>query len=167
MSLLLPDTGLLFWMLLSFGIVFFILAKFGFPVITKMVDERNDYIEKSLQHAKEADEKLAAVKTESEAILAEARNAQQRMLEEVADLRKKLIEEAKQKAGIEADKVMETMRASIRREKEDAVHEIRSQVVSLSVEIAEKIIRKNLEPDAEQKELIDRLLNEVNTTGKN
>ena len=161
MSLLLPDTGLLFWMLLSFGIVFFVLAKFGFPAITNMVDKRNEYIEKSLENAKEANEKLASVKVESEAILAEARYARQTMLEEISDLRKNLVEEAKQAAQKEADKVMDATRAAMEREKEDAVRELKNQVVSLSVDIAEKIMRKNLETTSEQENMINRLLDEA------
>ena len=161
MSLLLPDTGLLFWMLLSFGIVFFVLAKFGFPAITNMVDKRNAYIEKSLENAKEANEKLAAVKTEGEAILAEARNARQSMLEEISELRKDLINEAKQTAQKEADKVMETTRVALQREKDDAMRDLKNQVAVLSVDIAEKIMRKNLETTPEQKDMVNRLLNEV------
>ena len=167
MSLLLPDTGLLFWMLLSFGIVFFVLAKFGFPVITDMVDKRNEYIEKSLENAREANEKLAVVKIESEAILSEARIARQSMLEEISDLRKNLIDEAKQTAQKEADKIMETTRAAIQREKHDAMREIKNQVVSLSVDIAEKIVRKNLETTPEQTDMVNRLLDEVYLTGRN
>ena len=72
MSLLVPDSGLLFWMLLSFGIVFFVLAKFGFPVITKMVEERKKYIDQSLIVAKEANIQLANIKAEGESILTKA-----------------------------------------------------------------------------------------------
>ena len=70
MSLLVPDSGLLFWMLLSFGIVFFVLAKYGFPVIIKMVNERKEYIDRSLVVAKEANEQLANLKAEGETIMA-------------------------------------------------------------------------------------------------
>ena len=161
MSLLLPDTGLLFWMLLSFGIVFFVLAKFGFPAITNMVDKRNAYIEKSLENAKEANEKLAAVKAEGEVILAEARAARQLMLEEISDLRKKMEEEAKQAAQREADKVMEATRFAIQKEKDDAMRDLKNRVASLSVDIAEKIVRKNLETTPEQKDMINRLLDDV------
>lgn len=72
MSLLVPDSGLLFWMLLSFGIVFFVLAKYGFPVIVKMVNERKEYIDRSLVVAKEANEQLANLKAEGETIMAKA-----------------------------------------------------------------------------------------------
>ena len=79
MSLLVPDSGLLFWMLLSFGIVFFVLAKYGFPVIVKMVNERKEYIDRSLVVAKEANEQLANLKAEGETIMAKAHEEQARM----------------------------------------------------------------------------------------
>lgn len=80
MSLLVPDSGLLFWMLLSFGIVFFVLAKYGFPVIIKMVNERKEYIDRSLVVAKEANEQLANLKAEGETIMAKAHEEQARIL---------------------------------------------------------------------------------------
>ena len=84
MSLLVPDSGLLFWMLLSFGIVFFVLAKYGFPVIVKMVNERKEYIDRSLVVAKEANEQLANLKAEGETIMAKAHEEQARILNEAA-----------------------------------------------------------------------------------
>ena len=80
MSLLTPDSGLLFWMVIVFGIVFVILAKYGFPVITRMVDERKQYIDKSLLAAREANEQLANIKADSEMILAKESSAQMQSL---------------------------------------------------------------------------------------
>ena len=82
MSLLLPESGLLFWMLLSFGIVFAVLAKYGFPIIIKMVEDRKVYIDQSLQVAKEANEQLARLKSEGEAIVLSANKEQGRILKE-------------------------------------------------------------------------------------
>ena len=82
MSLLLPDSGLLFWMLLSFVVVLFVLGKFAFPFMTKMIDERKKYIDQSLEHAREANEKLARVKEESEAILAQAREEHSKIMKD-------------------------------------------------------------------------------------
>ena len=94
MSLLVPDSGLLFWMLLSFGIVFFVLAKYGFPVIVKMVNERKEYIDRSLVVAKEANEQLANLKAEGETIMAKAHEEQARILNEAAATRDRIIKEA-------------------------------------------------------------------------
>ena len=161
MNLLTPDAGLLFWMLLSFGIVFFILAKFGFPVITKMVEERKTFIEKSLDAAKEANAQLAEIKIQSEAILAEARKEQVRILAEAASTRDRIVSESREQARAEGLKELEEIRRQIQTEKEDAIRDIRRQVATLSVDIAEKVLRRELEDQSSQMKLIDCLLDET------
>ena len=96
-SLLTPDPGLLFWMLLAFVIVFIILAKFGFPVITKMVEDRKNYIDESLKKAREANEKLANIQSESELIMRQAREKQAEILKEAMATRDNIIKEARDK----------------------------------------------------------------------
>ena len=167
MSLLVPDSGLLFWMLLSFGIVFFVLAKFGFPVITKMVDERKQYIDHSLVIAKEANEQLANIKAEGESILTKANEEQMRILKEAAEARERIVRDAKEQARIEGDKMLAEARRLIQAEKEDAIRDIRRQVAILSVDIAEKVLRKNLDTDKEQMQMIDRMLDELTNVSKN
>ena len=167
MSLLVPDSGLLFWMLLSFGIVFFVLAKFGFPVITKMVDERKQYIDHSLVIAKEANEQLANIKAEGESILTKANEEQMRILKEAAEARERIVRDAKEQARIEGDKMLADARRQIQAEKEDAIRDIRRQVAILSVDIAEKVLRKNLDTDKEQMQMIDRMLDELTNVSKN
>lgn len=161
MSLLVPDSGLLFWMLLSFGIVFFILAKFGFPVIVKMVEDRKAYIDHSLEVAKEANEQLAHIKSESETILAKAHEEQARILNGALATRDTIIKEAKDKARSEGQKELEEVKKQIQLEKEEAIRSIRREVATLSVDIAEKVLRKNLGSDRQQMEMIDRLLDEI------
>jgi len=161
MALLTPDLGLLFWMLLSFGIVFFILAKYGFPAIVKMVDKRAAYIEDSLKAAHEANDRLAGIKEESELILAAAKEEQLRVLKDGADVRAQMIQEAKQQAAVEADKIIQEARIAIRKEKEDAIRDVRAQVAELSIGIAEKILRRNLENKEAQLELVDKLIDEA------
>lgn len=161
MSLLVPDSGLLFWMLLSFGIVFLILAKYGFPVIVKMVEERKEYIDRSLEVAKEANRQLAEIKAESETIMAKAQEEQTRILNEAVATRDRIIKEAKDQAQAEGVKQLEDVKKQIQAEKDDAIRDIRRQVAVLSVDIAEKVLRKNLDKDSEQMEMIDRLLDEV------
>lgn len=161
MSLLVPDSGLLFWMLLSFGIVFFILAKWGFPVIVKMVEERKEYIDHSLEVAKEANRQLAAIKTESETILAKAREEQTKILNEAVATRDRIIKEAKEQAQTEGQKQLSEVKKQIEAEKNEAIRDIRRQLASLSVDIAEKVLRKNLDGKREQMDMIDRLLDEI------
>lgn len=167
MSLLVPDSGLLFWMVLSFGIVFFVLAKFGFPIITKMVEERNRYIDHSLVIAKEAHEQLANIKAEGESILAKANEEQVRILKEAGIARERIMHEAREQASMEGDKLLAKVRRQILVEKEDAIRDIRRQVAILSVDIAEKVLRKNLDTDLEQMQMIDRMLDELTHVSKN
>jgi F-type H+-transporting ATPase subunit b len=161
MSLLTPDPGLLFWMLLSFGIVFFVLAKFGFPIIVKMVDERKAYIDQSLESAKQANEQLKGIKQEGERILNEAREEQVRILKETNEIRTKIISDAKDQAHAEAGKIMEETKVNIQKEREIAMREIHRQIAVLSIDIAEKILRKNLDNKSAQLELVNKLIEEV------
>ncbi len=167
MSLLEPDSGLLFWMILSFGIVFVILAKYGFPVIVKMVEGRQAYINQSLEVAKEANAQLAKLKTESDLIVANANKEQGRILREAMHERDKIILEARNQAQVAAKKELDNVREQIQLEKDEAIRDIRRQVAVLSVDIAEKVIRKNLNEPKEQMEMIDRMLDEVLAASKN
>ena len=161
MSLLLPDAGLLFWMLLSFGVVFFILAKWGFPVIVKMVNERKGFIDHSLEVAEEANRQLANIKAEGEAVLSEAREQQMKILDEATQTRDKIIAEAKEEARKEAQKELDEAKKQIRIEKEAAIAEVRSQIAVMSVDIAEKVIRAQIKDPKDQMALIERMLDEI------
>lgn len=163
MGLFTPETGLLFWMLIVFLTVVGILGKFAWPFITKAIAEREKYITNSVQAADQAYQKLESIKEERTVILAEAREEQNAILKEVQLLREKLIDDAKNQARSEADKLIADARQSIQNEKELALKEVRNQVALLSVSIAGKLLRKNLEGDAEQMELVNKMLDEANT----
>ena len=166
MGLLTPDPGLLFWMLVVFGIVFAILAKFGFPIIIKMVDDRKAYIENSLKAAREANVQLKNVQAEGEKILMKAHEEQARILKDAKDTQERIIKEAQVKAQIEGDRLMDEMKKQIETEKQRAIHDIRRQVAILSVGIAEKVLREKLSDNAEQDQLIERLLDEMVESAK-
>lgn len=161
MSLITPDFGLIFWMVVIFGVVFFILARFGFPVITGMVDKRNAYIQDSLKSAKEAQEKLAALAEEQAAMIDQARVEQERIIKEAAAVRDSMIEQAKAQAADEAAKMIEHARTEIAAERESALRDIRAQVASISIEVAEKIVRKELSSSDAQLSLLDRMVDEA------
>ena len=137
MGLLTPDPGLLFWMIIVFGVVFFILAKYGFPVIIKMVEDRKAYIDNSLKAAREANEQLANVKAEGEKILAQAHEEQARILAEAAATRDRIIKDAQHRAISEGERLM-----------------------------IEMIMRNKLADAKEQEELIDRMLDEMIESSK-
>ena len=162
MELLTPDFGTFFWMLVSFIIVFVILAKFGFPALVNMVNERKQYIDDSLKSAREANEKLSHIKEESESILVEARKEQARILKEAMDTRTQIVNEARDKAKAEGGRLLEEARKQIQKEKDDAIRDIRKQVAELSVEVAQKILRKQLSSEVEQNGMIERMLHRSN-----
>lgn len=160
-AILTPDFGLFFWMLVAFLVVFLILAKFGFPVITGMVEERKNFIDESLRKAHEAQERLANIEKEGESILQEAREKQALILKEAAESRDAIVEQAQQKARTEGARLLEEAKAAIEQEKKAAIADIRQQVAALSVEIAEKVLRQNLRDDKSQMDLIDRMLDDA------
>ena len=161
MELLIPSTGLLFWMTITFLVVFFLLWKFGFPVITGMVKERQAFIDDSLRKAHEANERLANIQKEGESILQEAREKQAQILKEAAETRDAIVEQAQAKARSEGARLLDEAKMAIEQEKKAAIADIRQQVATLSVDIAEKVLRKNLKDDKSQMDLIDRMLDEV------
>lgn len=160
-SILTPDFGLLFWMLVAFLVVFFILSKFGFPVITNMVEERKKFIDESLKNARAANERLAGVQAESEQVLREAREKQAEILKEAMATRDAIVKDAKSKAEIEGSKILEEAKAQIQVEKANALQDIRVQVAELSILIAEKVVRRQLNKDNAQETFINSLLDDV------
>lgn len=161
MSLIAPDSGLIIWMTLIFLIVFFVLAKFGFPIITGMVDERNARINDSIAKAKEAEQRLAALAEEQTRMIEEARLEQGRILKEAAATRDAVLAQAKEEARAEAAAMVEHARTQIAAERESAIRDIRRQVAAISVEVAEKVVRKDLEEMSAQNSLLERLVDEA------
>ena len=155
MDLLIPSTGLLFWMSITFIVVFLLLWKFGFPVITGMVKERQAFIDESLKKAHEANERLANIQKEGESILQEAREKQAQILKEAAETRDSIVEQAQTKARSEGARLLDEAKAAIEQEKKAAIADIRQQVATLSVQIAEKVLKQNLKDDKAQMDLID------------
>ena len=164
MSLLLPDSGLLFWMTLVFLVVFFVLWKWGFPSIIKMVNERKEYIDESLAKAEEANLRLANIQKQGEELLMEAREKQAQILREASETRDTIVGQAQEKAHEESARILSEAKAEIESQKQAAIRDIRAQVAELSVQIAEKILQKELSTSTEQTQLIDRLLDDVTST---
>ena len=161
MDLLIPSSGLLFWMTITFFVVLFILWKWGFPAITDMVRERKAFIDDSLRKAHEANNKLANIQQEGESILQEARGEQARILKEAAETRDAIVGKAQDKAKADGARIVAEAKAEAENEKLNAMNDIRSQVAQLSVKIAEKVLREKLSTDKAQMDFIDRLLDEV------
>lgn len=161
MSLITPDIGLIFWMTLIFAILFFLLAKFGFPIISGMVDKRSRRIEDAIAKAREAEERLSSIADEQSRMLEDARREQARILKEASDTRDNIIEEARSRAAEEAGKILSGAKSEIAAEREEAIREIRRYAASLSLGVAEKILRKELSSDEAQNTFVGRMMDEV------
>ncbi|MBR1960743.1 MAG: F0F1 ATP synthase subunit B [Bacteroidales bacterium] len=161
MDLMLPDSGLLFWMTIIFAIVFFILAKFGFPIITGMVEKRNKRIDDALSAARVAEEALERLSQEQERILSETRTEQARMIQEAASQRDAMIARAREDARLQADALIKEAKERINEEKEAALRDVRREVALMSISIAEKVVRKEMSSEKGQKEFIDRMVAEM------
>ena len=167
MDLLIPNSGLLFWMTLVFLIVAFIVIKFGFPVIINMVNERKEYIDESLRKAHDANEKLSNIQKEGESVMQQAREQQAILLKEATATRDAIVGKAQDKAQEETARIIAEAKLEIAAEKQNAFKDIRGQVAELSVKVAEKILRDQLSSDEKQMELIGKLLDNVSSPVSN
>jgi len=161
MKLVTPDIGLLFWMLVSFGIVLFLLRKFAWKPILASLKSREENISEALNTAKKAKEEMASLKADNEKLLQQARAERDAMLKEARDTKDAIISESKSKAQAEANKIMASARETINTEKNAAIAELKNQVASMSIDIAEKILRQELSRDEKQKSLMENLMRDV------
>jgi F-type H+-transporting ATPase subunit b len=161
MDLLIPHSGTVIWMLIAFLTVFFLLKKFAWKPILNALKLREETIENALKSAEETKLEMANLQTKSELILAEAKLERDKIIKEARNLKDGIVNEAKQQAAAEADKIIESVKNTIKVEKEAAINEIKEQSATLAIFIAEKLLQEKLSGDANQKELIDRLLKDV------
>ncbi len=166
MGLLQPAMGLLFWMSLAFGIVLFVLCKWGFPVIVRSIEERKKFIDSSIDAAHEAEEKLKRITETSQALLEEVQAQRQQILHDVAQERDRIIAQAKEKAEAEGARIISQAKQVAQAEREDILREARSQVASLAIAISEKLLRSQLADRQSQTQLAQRLLDEIEETNK-
>ncbi|MDR1170948.1 MAG: F0F1 ATP synthase subunit B [Bacteroidales bacterium] len=161
MQLVTPDIGLLFWMLVSFLIVFFLLKKFAWKPILNMLHEREDSIDQALKAADKAKEDMKKLQADNERILDEARAEREKIFREAQEIKEKIVGEAREQANKEKDKIMNETRASIEAEKNVAIREIRDIAAELSIQVAEKLLRNELSNDQKQKELIEKFIEDI------
>ena len=161
MQLVMPDTGLLIWMMITFLIVLILLKKYAWKPILKMIKDREDFIDSALKSAEVAKQEMQSLRSDNEKILAQARTERDMMMKEARDMKDSIVGEAKGKAKEEADKILASAREAIQYEKLAAISEMKNQVALLSIEIAEKILKHELADENKQKELIGTLLKDV------
>ena len=156
-----PDAGLLFWMLLAFGVVFFVLYKYGFPIITSMIEARKQYIDDALKGAKEANERIVGIEQQCNALIEEARQKQMEILREAAATREQMMKEARERADAETVKIVADAKKEIERQKEEALNTLRDDAARLAVAVAEKILRAELSSPQSQEKYVARLVDET------
>ncbi|HHU47658.1 MAG TPA: F0F1 ATP synthase subunit B [Bacteroidales bacterium] len=162
MEIIKPSFGLIFWMLIGFGILFFILAKYAWPIISKSIADREQKIEEQLAAAAQAREDMKNLKSEHQALLTLAKEERDTILADARKLRDKLYDEAKDKADEEAQQIIKDAKKAINFEKMKAMTEMKNEIANMSIEIAEKILRQELADKDKQEKLVDKWINEVN-----
>ena len=163
MELFTPEFGLVFWMFVAFGCLYFILAKYAWPYIIKSMEERAELIDKGVAYAQEAKSQLDNARAEADKVIAEARQQQAEILREAAKMRNQIVENAKGEAAVEAKKVSDAALVSIEQARKESEKQLRQEVSEIALQIAEKVLRQNVSNDQAQRELVDRYLSEVQT----
>ena len=161
MELLTPGTGLLFWQAVVFLALFFLLAKFAWKPILGSLKEREQSIHEALASAEKAKEEMARLQAGNEQLLREAREERDRIVRDARDAANRLIDQAQAEAKRSADRLIEDAKAVINTEKQAALRDVKSQVALFSIQIAEKLIRKNLSSDQAQKDMVGEYLKDI------
>ena len=158
MELVTPDFGLLFWQVLTFLTVLLVLSKFAWKPIISGLKEREESIETALSEAKKAREEMVSLTADNQKLILEARKERDKMLDEAQKMASTLMQEAKERANQESNRMIESARAEIQISKDAAIAELKNYLASTSLNIAEKVIRRNLSTDASQQQLVAELL---------
>lgn len=163
MQLLTPAFGLIFWTLIAFLGAFFILKKFAWPAIINGLNEREKTIADSLATAERVKQEMAALKSENEALMVQAREERAQMLKEAKDTKDKIISEAKEQAKVEANKIIVDANNAIQNAKMAALTDVKNQIGNMVVEVAEKVIRRELNSNGDQEAYIRKLADDLTT----
>jgi F-type H+-transporting ATPase subunit b len=161
MQLVTPGIGLIFWMLVSFSLVMYILAKYAWRPIMKGIHQREDTIEKALEAANEAKKEMLQLKAGNEQLLREAKDERDALMREARKMKEAILDEARAKGAEESARIIENARENIQFEKMAAINDLKNQIASISIEIAEKLIGKELENKQQQQQLTEKLLKDV------
>ena len=161
MELFTPDFGLVFWMFMSFGVLFLVLWRYAWPIILKGLDQRADLIDKGVEYAQNAKLQLDNAKEEADKYLAQARRQQADILREADKMKTQIIEQARSAAQVEAQKVMDNAKLQIAQQQKEAQQQFRNQVSAFALDIAGKIVHNQMQQDAAQEKLVDSLLDQI------
>ena len=161
MELFTPEFGLVFWMFVAFAVLFLVLAKWGWPAIMKSVESRADLIDKGVEYAQNAKEQLDNAREEASKYIDEARKQQAEMLRDADRMKTQIIEEARNEAQKEAKKQMDAAKVAIEQSRKEAELRFRDEVSSFALEIASKVVRKQMADEKAQSQLVNSLLDEI------
>ena len=161
MELLQPGTGLIIWQFIVFVLLFLFLAKFAWKPILGSLKEREASIQSALDTAERAKQEMMLLKADNEKLLRDAREERERIMREAREASNKMREEATMDAKKAADKIITDARAAINIEKQAALKEVKVQVAMFSLQVAEKLMKKNLSTDKAQKELVEEYVNDI------
>ena len=160
-SVIKPDAGLIFWTTLIFLLFWFLIGRFAFKPIANALRKREHDIQNALDQAAIAKEEMSKLKADNEKLLQEAREERTKILKEANDVKNEIINDAKTKAKVEADKIVTNARLEIENQKKAAINEVKNQVGSIALEIAEKVIKKDLSSDANQSSFVNQLVDDI------
>ena len=161
MQLVTPELGLIFWQLVIFLLVLFLLAKFAWKPILTALRDREDSIDNALRMAEQAKLEMQNLKAGNEKLLADARHERDQMMKEGQRIANQIVEKAKTDATEEANRIAQQARESIQQEKNQALAEVRNTAAQLSVDIAERLLRRELADPTAQQKLVDEYLKDV------
>ncbi|QYA24913.1 F0F1 ATP synthase subunit B [Gramella sp. MT6] len=161
MDLITPEIGLFFWQTIVFLVLLFLMAKFAWKPILNSVRNREQSINDALASAENARKEMQNLRSDNEQLMKEARAERDAILREARELKEKVIADASDEAKVKADKIVADAKRSIELEKQSAMAELKNQVAELSVEIAEKIVRKELSGKNEQHQMIEKMIGDA------
>ncbi|MBN1339231.1 MAG: F0F1 ATP synthase subunit B [Bacteroidales bacterium] len=161
MELIQPGIGLIFWMTIGFLLLLWILGRFAWKPIMKGLKDREETISEALHAADRAREEMSRLKSTHEQLLKEAREEREMILSEARNIRDTIVENAKNKANEDAARIIENAKESIQFEKMAAITDLKNQLATLSIEIAEKILKEELSSKNKHNELVNKLLDEI------
>ncbi len=157
-----PTPGLAIWSVIIFLLFWFIFGKLAFKPIIEALNTREDDIQNALDEAKRAKEEMSSLKSENEALLQKAREERTAMLNEAKETKNAIIAEARDKAKADANKIMADAKVEIENQKKAALAEVKGQVGAIAIDIAEKVLKKELKGNTEQTDLVNKLVAEIN-----
>jgi F-type H+-transporting ATPase subunit b len=156
-----PDFGLLFWTTIIFLLFWFLMSKFAFGPIKEALNKRENSIQDAIDEAKKARMEMENLKSENAKVLAEAREERSKILQEAKEMKNNIVTEAKETAKAEANKIISNAKLEIENQKKAAITEVKNQAGMMALEIAEKVIRKELKGDSAQESFVNTLVNEI------